>query len=110
MRLALVVLLFLALAAPARAATAQVAIADSCGSDVACGKYDAGHDFPVVLFIGSPGEANHVVASRAGDEETPSAPRAVVAVGEGGRPPDPHPPTYTAAPSLEPLPPFLAPL
>ena len=67
-------MLFLALAAPAHAATAQVALVDSCGSDIACGKYDAGHDVPVVLFLGSPGEANHVVASRAGDEVTLSDP------------------------------------
>ena len=39
MRFALVALVFLALAAPARASTAQVVIADSCGSDVACSKY-----------------------------------------------------------------------
>jgi Ca2+-binding RTX toxin-like protein len=108
MRRALAVLLSLALAAPARAATAQVALGDSCGRDVACGKYDAGHDVPVVLFFGSPGEANHVVASRAGDEVTLSDPGAVVTVGESCRSADPHTAICTAAPGVESIPSFVA--
>jgi Ca2+-binding RTX toxin-like protein len=98
----------LALAAPAHASTAMVVMVDSCGSDVACGKYDAGHDVPVVLFLGSPGEANHVVASRAGDEVTLSDPGAVVTVGESCRSADPHTAICTAAPSVESLPSFVA--
>ena len=48
LRLALLAGLFLALAAPAHASTAMVVIVDSCGSDVACNKYDGGHGVPVV--------------------------------------------------------------
>ena len=51
LRLALLAGLFLALAAPAHASTAMVVMVDSCGSDVACGKYDAGHDVPVVVYL-----------------------------------------------------------
>jgi Ca2+-binding RTX toxin-like protein len=85
-----------------------VALVDSCGRDVACGKYDAGHDVPVVLFLGSPGEANHVVASRAGDEVTLSDPGAVVTVGESCRSADPHTAICTAAPGVESIPSFVA--
>jgi Ca2+-binding RTX toxin-like protein len=83
-------------------------LVDSCGRDVACGKYDAGHDVPVVLFLGSPGEANHVLASRVGDEVTVSDPGAVVTVGESCRSADPHTAICTAAAGVESLPAFVA--
>ena len=58
----------------------MVAMVDSCGSDVACGKYDAGHDVPVVVYLAAAGEANRVVASRTGDEVTVSDPGAPITV------------------------------
>lgn len=85
-----------------------MAIADSCGNDAACGKYDAGNDVPVVLYIGSPGEANRVVASRAGDEVTVSDPGATVTVGESCRSAGRHTAVCTAAPNDESLPSFVA--
>ena len=67
-----------ALAAPAHASTAMVVIVDSCGSDVACGKYDGGHGVPVVIYLAAGGEANRLTVSRAGDELTLSDPAAPV--------------------------------
>jgi Ca2+-binding RTX toxin-like protein len=108
MRAVLVTALFLALAAPAHAATAQVVIVDSCGSDVACGKYDAGHDVPVVLYLGARGETNRLTVSRVGDEWTLSDPAAPVGVGDDCRALDAHTAACTAASQLEGIPAFSA--
>jgi Ca2+-binding RTX toxin-like protein len=108
MRLALLAALFLALAGPAHASTAQVVIADSCGSDVACGKYDAGHDVPVVSYVAAAGEANALAVSRTGDEWTLADPGAAVSVGDGCRAVDAHTAACTAASTLEAIPAFTA--
>jgi Ca2+-binding RTX toxin-like protein len=100
--------LFLALAAPARASTAMVVMVDSCGSDVACGKYDAGHDVPVVVYLAAPGEANRVVATRTGDEVTVSDPGAPVTARDDCRAAGPHTAVCTAPAAVEPVPGFSA--
>jgi Ca2+-binding RTX toxin-like protein len=103
MRFALVALVFLALAAPARASTAQVVIADSCGSDVACSKYAGGHPVPVVTYAAAAGEANRLTVSRLGDQWTLSDPGAAIAVGDGCRSVDAHTAACTAANGPEPV-------
>jgi Ca2+-binding RTX toxin-like protein len=89
MRLALVALLFLALAAPASASTAQVVFVNACGNDVACNKYSAQPE-PVVTYVAAPGEANRFTVSRAGDEWTLSDPGAPVTAAAGCRSDDAH--------------------
>ncbi len=101
-------MLCLALAAPAHASTAMVGVVDSCGSDVACNKYDGGHSVAVVIYLAGPGEANGLVASRAGDQVTLSDPGADITVGDDCRSTGPHEAVCTAAGGLEPVPGFSA--
>jgi Ca2+-binding RTX toxin-like protein len=108
MRLALAILLSLVFAAPASASTAQVVFADSCGSDVACGKYDAGHPVPVVTYVAAAGEANRLTVGRAGDEWTLADPGAPITAAAGCRTGDAHTAVCTAASTSEAIPAFSA--
>jgi Ca2+-binding RTX toxin-like protein len=81
---------------------------DSCGSDVACGKYDAGHTVPVVVYQGAPGQGNRLTVSRAGDDWTLTDPGAPVTVGDDCRVVDAHTAVCTAASALEAIPAFSA--
>jgi Ca2+-binding RTX toxin-like protein len=107
MRLALAVALLLVLPATSSASTAKVVIADSCGEDVACGKYDGGHPVAVVTCIAEAGEANRLAVSRAGAEVTISDPGAVIAAQDGCRSAGPHAATCAAG-GPEPIPGFVA--
>jgi Ca2+-binding RTX toxin-like protein len=86
----------------------MVVMVDSCGSDVACGKYDAGHDVPVVVYLAAAGEANRVVASRTGDEVTVSDAGAAITARDDCRPVGPHAAVCTAPAAVEPVPAFSA--
>ncbi len=86
----------------------MVVLVDSCGSDVACGKYDAGHAVPVVVYLAAAGEANRLTVTRAGDAWTLSDPAAPVAAGDDCRSVDAHAATCTAASQLEGIPAFSA--
>jgi hypothetical protein len=86
----------------------MVVMVDSCGSDVACGKYDAGHDVPVVVYLAAGGESNRLTVSRAGDEWTLADPAAPVSACDDCRSVDAHTATCTAASQLEATPAFSA--
>ncbi len=86
----------------------MVVMVDSCGSDVACGKYDAGHDVPVVVHLAAAGEANRVVASRTGDEVTISDSGAPITAQDDCRTAGPHAAVCTAPAAVEPVPGFAA--
>ncbi len=62
MRAVLVPLLFLVLAAPARASTAEVVVSSSCGADPSC------EPSPVVTYRGAPGEASRLTVAT--DDQT----------------------------------------
>jgi Ca2+-binding RTX toxin-like protein len=78
MRTTLVVVLFLALAAPARASTAEIVIGDTCDGDVACSKYNGGQSRPIVTYSGAPGDANRLTVGRDGVSLTFSDPAATI--------------------------------
>jgi hypothetical protein len=61
MRAVLVPVLFLVLAAPARASTAEVVVGSTCGADPSCGEPS-----PVVTYRGAPGEANRLTVATDG--------------------------------------------
>jgi Ca2+-binding RTX toxin-like protein len=86
----------------------MVVMVDSCGSDVACGKYNAGHDVAVVVYLAAAGEANRVVASRTGDEVTISDPGATVTAQDDCRAAGPHAAVCTAPAAVGPVPGFSA--
>ena len=86
----------------------MVVIVDSCGSDVACNKYDGGHGVPVVIYLAAGGESNRLTVSRAGDEWTLADPAAPVTVRDDCRSLDAHTATCTAASQLEGTPAFSA--
>ena len=66
------------LPAGASAATAKIVIGDSCGSDVACSKYNGGMPLTIVTYLGAPGEANRLAVSRTADVITLTDPAATV--------------------------------
>jgi Ca2+-binding RTX toxin-like protein len=78
MRLALALLLLLALPAAAHASTAEIVIGDTCGGDAACSKYNGGQPRPIVTYSGGPGEANRLTVGRDGSSLTFSDPAATV--------------------------------
>jgi Ca2+-binding RTX toxin-like protein len=86
----------------------MVVIVDSCGSDVACNKYDGGHGVPVVIYLAAGGESNRLTVSRAGDEWTLADPAAPVTARDDCRSVDAHTATCTAASQLEGTPAFSA--
>lgn len=81
-RVALVAALAACLVLPgaAAASTAKVVIADSCAGNVACSKYGGGQPLSFVTYTAAPGEANRVVAARAGGEITLTDPAATITV------------------------------
>src|SRR3954447_8214905 len=65
--LALSALLFVLIAAPAKAGTVAQITRDSCDGDPTCEKYGQGQPVPVTSFTGAPGETNSVTVTREGD-------------------------------------------
>src|SRR5215216_5013663 len=68
MRLALAIVLLLALPATASASTVSVQFADGCQGDTACSKYGGLPPVPITTFAGAPGEANRVTIGREGGQ------------------------------------------
>ena len=66
MRLALGLVLLLALPGTASASKVYVALADGCQGDAACSKYGGAPPVPITTFEGAPGEANRVGVQREG--------------------------------------------
>src|SRR5918995_211976 len=86
-RLALALVLLLAVPSAASASKLSVVLADGCQGDLACSKYGGAPPVPITTFQGAPGEANRVSVSRAGGDLvvrddgtvlTPEAPCAAV--------------------------------
>jgi hypothetical protein len=68
MRLALAIVLLLALPATASASTVSVVLADGCQGDTACSKYGGLPPVPITTFAAAPGEANRVTVRRQGGD------------------------------------------
>src|SRR5918994_1223208 len=64
-RLALALVLLLAVPSAASASKLSVVLADGCQGDLACSKYGGAPPVPITTFQGAPGEANRVSVSRA---------------------------------------------
>jgi Ca2+-binding RTX toxin-like protein len=78
MRAVLALALFLALAAPARASTAEVLVGYECGTDQPCNRYGGGWSWAIVDYTAAPGEANRLTVANHGQTLVLTDPAATI--------------------------------
>ena len=66
MRAVLIAVLFLVLAAPARASTADISFGYECESDLPCNRYGGGWVWAIVGYVAAPGETNRLTVANNG--------------------------------------------